>query len=64
MKYIFSRRQTNYLSKANVDMWVYSDKNVCSRANILYQEVNGVHDQEFLHKKSFLLKQSFTIVAK
>lgn len=36
-------------------MWVYSTKEDCKYGGFVYQEVNGIHDEEFLnHKSAFL----------
>ena len=33
-------------------MWVYSTKDECLHGGLVYQEVDGIHNEEFINKKS------------
>lgn len=55
MKYIFSKGDANHFKKAGVEMWVYMNKNDCEEAGFVYQEVDGIHESEFINEKSTFL---------
>ena len=52
MKYKFSKKEAVRFRKSGVEMWVYSDKNNCDKGNLIYQEVDGGHNEEFLNSRS------------
>lgn len=52
MKYKFTKIQANHFKKVGVEMWIYSSKKDCEQGNIVYQEVDGGHYEEFINYKS------------
>jgi mannose-6-phosphate isomerase-like protein (cupin superfamily) len=52
MSYKFTKDKARHFRKAGVEMWVYSDEKDNDDGSIVYQEVNGVHEEEIVNKKS------------
>lgn len=54
-KFVYSKKEAKSFEKAGIRMWVYSDKTDLMEGGVVYQEVDGVHDVEFMNKKSAFL---------
>lgn len=52
MKYKFVRDEARNFVKANVRMWKYPTADVCPQLDILFQDANGGHNEEFISLKS------------
>ena len=53
--YIYHKNNAKTFKKAGVKMWLYNTKEDCKQGNILYQEVDGGHFEEFInHKSAFI----------
>ena len=52
MKFKFTKSKAKFFKKAGVKMWVYSSKEDCQQGNVVYQEVDGGHYEEFVNYKS------------
>lgn len=49
---IFKRNNAANFLKQGVNMWLYNFNNDSSYANVLYQETDKGHSEEFYHEKS------------
>ncbi|MFH1356410.1 MAG: cupin domain-containing protein [bacterium] len=49
---IYKKNKAASFLKQGVRMWAYNDKEECKQANVLYQETEKGHSEEFYHEKS------------
>ena len=49
---IFKREGAARVRKHGVDMWIYSGREACEQASVVYQETARGHDEEFTHARS------------
>jgi mannose-6-phosphate isomerase-like protein (cupin superfamily) len=49
---VFHRQKALAFTKQGVGMWVYTSKDDCPQAAVVYQETDRGHAEEFFHDKS------------
>ena len=52
MSMIFKKKNLEMFEKAGMKMGVYSTKEDCAQASVVYQETEKGHTEEFYHEKS------------
>ncbi len=52
---VIKKKNTIFVEKHGVDMWIYNGKEQCNDAAVVYQETTKGHYEEFYHSKSTFL---------